>query len=110
MAKQFVHLTPTHPLVKELKSGKHEWWTKLVNHSHKDPDINIQVRGDYLSVYSRMGSLLTVRLQKKEVICSIHYKYLIASRPDEYINFISDGKELTLVGLIILRSGHFSSR
>ena len=98
MAKQFVHLTPTHPLVKELKSGKHEWWTKLVNHSHKDPDINIQVRGDYLSVYSRMGSLLTVRLQKKEVICSIHYKYLIASPPNEYINFISDGKELTLVG------------
>jgi hypothetical protein len=98
--KQFVHLTATHPLVEELKSGKHEWWTKLVNHSHKDPDINIQVRGNYLSVYSRMGSLLTVRLnEKKQIVCSIHYKYLIASRPDEYVNFIPDGKDLTVVGL-----------
>lgn len=97
MAKQFEHLTATHPLVEELKSGKHEWWSKLVNHSHKDPDINIQVRGDYLSVYSRMGSLLTVRLkEKKQIVCGIHYKYLIDSRPDEYVNVIPDGEDLAV--------------
>jgi hypothetical protein len=95
--KQFVHLTATHPLVKALKLGQHEWWATLVDHSHKDPDINIQVRGDYLSVYSRMGSLLTVRLdEKKQVVCSIHYKYLIASRPDEYVNVFPDGKDLAV--------------
>jgi hypothetical protein len=94
--KQFGHLTANHPLVEELKSGKHEWWTKLVNHSHKDPDINIQVRGDYFSVYSRMGSLLTVHLKKKEVVCSIHYKYLIASRRREYVNVTPSGKDLTV--------------
>ncbi len=91
--KQFVHLTATHPLVEELKSGRHEWWTRLVNHSHKDPDINIQVRGDYLSVYSRMGSLLTVRLdEKKQIVCSIHYKYLIASPRCEYVDVIPSGR------------------
>jgi hypothetical protein len=95
--KQFVHLTATHPLVKELKSGKHEWWTELVKRSLKGPEINIQVRGNYLSVYSRMGSLLTIRLDgKKGVVCRIHYKYLIASRPDEYINVIPAGKDLSV--------------
>jgi hypothetical protein len=94
--KQFVHLTATHPLVDELKSGKHEWWTTLVNHSHKDPKINIQVRGDYLSVYSQMGSLLTIRLEKKQVVCSIHYKYLIASRRPEYVDVIPSGKDITV--------------
>jgi hypothetical protein len=95
--KQFTHLTATHPLVEELNSGKHEWWAKLVNHSHKDPDINIQVRGDYLSVYSRMGSLLTVRLnEKKQIVCSIHYKYLIASPRCEYVDAIPSGEDLTV--------------
>jgi hypothetical protein len=94
--KQFVHLTAAHPLVEELKSGKHEWWNTLVDHSHKDPDINIQVRGSYLSVYSRMGSLLTIRLQKKAVVCSVHYKYLIASPRCEYVDVIPSGKDLTV--------------
>ena len=92
--KKFVHLTAIHPLVEELKSGKHEWWTKLVNHSHKDPDINIQVRGNYLSVYSQMGSLLTIRLEKKQVVCSIHYKYLIAPRHSVYVDVIPSGKDI----------------
>ncbi len=82
--------------MEELKSGKHEWWNTLVNHSHKDPEINIQVRGDYLSVYSRMGSLLTIRLEKKEIVCSIHYKYLIASRRPEYVDVNPSGKDLTV--------------
>jgi hypothetical protein len=94
--KHFVRLTATHPLVEELKSGKHEWWTTLVNRSRKDPEINIQVRGHYLSVYSRMGSLLTIRLKKKEVVCSIHYKYLIASHRPEYVDVNPSGKDLTV--------------
>jgi len=94
--KKFVNLTATHPLVEELKSGKHEWWTKLVSHSHKDPDINIQVRGNYLSVYSQMGSLLTIRLEKKQVVCSIHYKYLIAPRRPENVDVIPSGKDITV--------------
>jgi hypothetical protein len=95
MAKQFTSLTATHPLVEELKSGKHEWWNTLVKHSHKDPEINIQVRGNYLSVYNRMGSLLTVRLNgKKQIVCSIHYKYLIASRSCEYVDCIPSGKDI----------------
>jgi hypothetical protein len=93
--KQFVHLTVDHPLVKTLTSGEHKWWTKLVDLSLKDPDINIQVRGNYLSVYSRMGSLLTVRLnQKKQIVCSIHFKYLIASPSCEYVDCIPSGKDI----------------
>ncbi len=101
--KQFVRLNTIDPLVKELKSGtesgKHEWWGALVKRSLKDPSLNIQVRGDYLSVYCRMGSLLTIRLdEKKEVICSIHYKYLIASRrkEEEYVDVTPSGKDLTV--------------
>jgi hypothetical protein len=96
--KQFVHLTATHPLVKELKSGKHEWWNTLVERSHKDPEINIQVRGDYLSVYNRMGSLLEIRLKNKKVVCRTHYKYLIASRrkEEEYVDVNPSGKDLTV--------------
>jgi hypothetical protein len=94
--KQFVRLKATDPLVEELKSGKHEWWTTLVNRSLKDRELNIQVRGNYLSVYSRMGSLLTIRLKKKEVVCSIHYKYLIASRRSEYVDVVPSGKDLSV--------------
>jgi hypothetical protein len=95
--KHFVRLTATHPLVEELKSDKHEWWTRLVNLSLKDREINIQVRGDYVSVYSRMGSLLKIFLSKqKKLACSIHYKYLIGSRRKEYINVIPSGSDLTV--------------
>src|ERR1035438_7275821 len=95
--KQFVRLNATHPLVLELKSGKHEWWKTLVERSHKDPEINIQARGSYLSDYSRMGSLLTIRLNKnKEVVCSIHYKYLIDARRPEYIDVIPSGGDLSV--------------
>jgi hypothetical protein len=96
MAKQFTHLTATHPLVVELKSGKHEWWNTLVERSHTDPKINIQVRGDYLSVYWRMGSLLTIRLEKKDVVCKIHYKYLIASQPSEHVDVDPSSKVLAV--------------
>ena len=96
MAKQFAHLTATHPLVKELKSGDHEWWNTLVEASRKNPEINIQVRGDYLSVYYRMGSLMEIRLENKQVTCRTHYKYLIASRKDEYVVVKPSGKDLTV--------------
>lgn len=94
--KHFVRLTATHPLVEELKSGKHKWWAELVNRSLKDPEINIQVRGNYLSVYSRMRSLLTIRLQKKEVVCRIHYKYLIGSLRPEYVDVKPSGDDLAV--------------
>ncbi len=96
--RQFVRLKAIDPLVEELlKPGKHEWWSTLVERSLKDPELNIQVRGDYLSVYSRMGSLLTIRLnKKKEVVCSIHYKYLIASHSPEYVEVKPSGKDLAV--------------
>jgi hypothetical protein len=96
MAKQFAHLTATHPLVKELKSGDHEWWNTLVEASRKNPEINIQVRGDYLSVYYRMGSLMEIRFKNKKVTCRTHYKYLIASRKDECVVVKPSGKDLTV--------------
>jgi hypothetical protein len=97
VAKQFAHLTATHPLVNELKSGKYEWWNTLVERSHKDPKLNIQVRGDYLSVYWQMGSLLTIRLnENKDVVCSIHYKYLIASQRSEYVDVNSFSNVLAI--------------
>jgi hypothetical protein len=94
--KQFFRLPPNSPLVEELKSGKHEWWNRLVARSHKDPEINIQVRGDYLSVYSRMGSLLKICLEGNEVVCRIHYRYLIGSHCPEYIDAKPSGKDLTV--------------
>ena len=92
--KQFTHLTVSHPLVEEL--GKHEWWIELVKRSLKDPEISIQVRGDYLSVYNRMGSLLEIRFKNKKVVCRTHYKYLIASRRDEYVDVKPSGTDLAV--------------
>ena len=94
--EQFKRLTVEHRLVEELASGKHLWWNKLVALSLKDRDINIQVRGHYLSVYCNMGSLLSICLKKKEVACSIHYKYLIASRRPEYVDAIPSGEDLAV--------------
>ena len=106
--KQFVHLTATHPLVEELV-GKHEWWIELVKRSLKDPEISIQVRGDYLSVYNRMGSLLAIRLKNKKVVCRTHYKYLIASRRNEYVDVRPSGTGPCRLPSV-LRPGNFDSR
>jgi hypothetical protein len=94
--KKFVRLNATNPLVVELQSGKHEWWNTLVERSHKDPELSIQVRGNYLSVYSRMGSLLTIRLEGNEIVCRIHYRYLIGSHCPEYVDVKPAGEDLTV--------------
>jgi len=85
-----------HPLVGELASGKHVWWSRLVALSHSDPDINIQVRGSYLNVYCKMGNLLKIYLQGKKVACQIHYKYLAGARTPEYIETYPCGDDIAI--------------
>lgn len=94
--KVFFRLGPNDPLVEELASGKHEWWNTLVNRLLGYPELSIQVRGDYLSVYYRMGSLLTIRLRNKKLVCSIHYKYLIGSHCPEYVDVTPSGSDLAV--------------
>lgn len=92
--KVFSRLRPNDPLVEELASGKHEWWNSLVSRLFEYPELSIQVRGDYLSVYYRMGSLLTIRLRNKKIVCSIHYKYLIDSHSPEYVDVTPSGSDI----------------
>ncbi len=94
--KRFFRLPPNSLLVEALKTGKHKWWNRLVELSHNDPEINIQVRGDYLSVYSRMGSLLKICLEGNSVVCRIHYKYLIGSNFPEYVDVKPAGEDLAV--------------
>jgi len=94
--KCFVRLGPNDPLVEELASGNHEWWNTLVSRTNFYPELSIQVRGDYLSVYYRMGSLLTIRLRNKKVVCSIHYKYLIGAHSPEYVDVVPSGSDLAV--------------
>ena len=94
--KRFERLKAEDPLVIELASGKHEWWNTLVSRLFEYPELSIQVRGDYLSVYYRMGSLLTIQLRNKEVVCSIHYKYLIDSHSPEYVDVTPSGSDLAV--------------
>jgi len=61
------------------------WWKKIVELSHTDRDINIQLRADYINVYSKMGNLLKISLHGGKICCEIHYKYLIATRKPEYV-------------------------
>ena len=82
--------------MEELASGEHEWWNTLVRRLGEYPELSIQVRGDYLSVYCRMGSLLTIRLRNKKVVCSIHYKYLIGSHCPEYVDVTPSGSDLSV--------------
>jgi Holliday junction resolvase-like predicted endonuclease len=92
--KRFTRLKADDPLVlelaprkdQELASGKYPWWNNLVALSHTDKDINIQVRGSYLSVYYKMGCMLDIRMQGKMVVCKVHYKYLIGAQLPEYLD------------------------
>lgn len=79
----FTRLEEKHKLVDMLLSEK--WWKKIVELSHTDRDINIQLRSHYINVYSKMGNLLKISLQGQEICCEIHYKYLIAPRKPEYV-------------------------
>jgi hypothetical protein len=94
--KEFTRLKADDPLVEELATGNHEWWNTLVKRAHKDPDLNIQVRGKYLSVYCRMGNLLKIEYKNKQVVCSLHYKYLIGDRRREYVDVTPSGKDLAV--------------
>lgn len=96
MEKQIKHLTVEHPLVDELASKNHPWWDKLVKLSHEDKDINIQVRGNYLSVYCKMGNLLRICLQGTEVVCKVHYKYLIGAHSPEYVDALPSGDDIAV--------------
>jgi hypothetical protein len=94
--KEFTRLKADDDLVEVLATGNHKWWNTLVERSHKDPDINIQVRGNYLSVYYRMGNLLKIELKNKQVVCSLHYKYLIGDRRRQYIDVTPSGNDLAV--------------
>ena len=94
--KKFGKLTTEHPLVEELASGKHPWWSRIVEISRTDRDMNIQVRGTYLNVYCKMGSLLRIYMQGKEVACSIHYKYLVGAHTPEYVEAFPTGDDIAV--------------
>lgn len=94
--KKFGKLTVEHPLVKELASGNHPWWARLVQLSRTDRDINIQVRGTYLNVYCKMGNLLKVYMNGTDVACKVHYKYLVGTHPTEYIEVFPKGNDIPL--------------
>ncbi len=96
MEKKIEHLTVEHPLVEELASKNHPWWDKLVKLSHEDRDINIQVRGNYLSVYCKMGNLLRICLRGTEVVCKVHYKYLIGAHSPEYVDALPAGDDIAV--------------
>ncbi len=90
--KVFTRLREDHPLVKRLLSEV--WWQELVGFSHTDPDINIQLRSNYINVYSKMGNLLRISLHGNKVCCDVHYKYLIADRksPSPYVKIFPSDK------------------
>jgi len=94
--KKFGRLTVEHPLVEELVSGNHPWWGRLVQLSHSERDINIQVRGSYLNVYCKMGNLLKIYMQGKKVACKVHYKYLVGAHTPEYIEAFPSGEDIAV--------------
>ena len=94
--KKFGRLTVGHPLVEELASGNHPWWGRLVQLSHSDRDINIQVRGSYLNVYCKMGNLLKIYMQGKKVACKVHYKYLVGAHTPEYVEAFPSGDDIAV--------------
>lgn len=94
--KKFGRLTVEHALVEELVSGNHPWWSRLVQLSHSDRDINIQVRGTYLNVYCKMGNLLKIYMQGKKVACKVHYKYLVGAHTPEYVEAIPSGGDIAI--------------
>ncbi len=76
------------------------WWKHLVEHSHRDPDINIQLRRDSINVYSKMGSLLKISMSGNDICCKIHYKYLLAEAKKPYAEIIPFGEELLVSGTV----------
>jgi len=94
--KCLTRLPADHPLVDKLLSET--WWTKLVSLSHTDPDINIQLRSDYINVYSKMGNLLRIGLQCNKISCEIQYKYLISNVAQPYVRIQPENGQLKVEG------------
>lgn len=84
----FTRLKPDSKLVEMLLSEI--WWDEIVKLSHEDKDINIQLRPDSINVYSKMGSMLQIRLEGGKLSCKIHYKYLIAELKSPYVKIFPD--------------------
>jgi hypothetical protein len=95
-SKEFGRLPENHPLVDMLLSET--WWAHLVSLSHTDPDINIQLRADYINVYSKMGNLLRIGLQDTKISCEIHYKYLISNVTQPYVTIVPENGRLKVNG------------
>ncbi len=93
---EFTRLPENHALTDKLLSEA--WWTKLVSLSHTDPDINIQLRSDYINVYSKMGNLLRIALQGNKISCEIHYKYLISNVAQPYVRIHPENGQLKVTG------------
>lgn len=94
----FTKLPKDHPLVDKLLSET--WWSNLIKLSHADPDVNIQLRADYINVYSQMGNLLRIGLQANQICCEIHYKYLISDVAQPYVKILPDNGHLKVNGSV----------
>ena len=94
--KEFTRLKKDHLLVKMLLAEP--WWNKVVELSHSDRDINIQLRSDSINVYSKMGNLLKISLQGKKLCCEIHYKYLISPKDQAYLKILPENGQLKVNG------------
>jgi len=94
--KRFERLKVNDPLVQALATRNYPWWKTLVERSHTDNKISIQVRGSYLNVYSTMGNLMKVEMAGSKIVCTTHYKYLIDDLADEYVNLVTEGDHLAV--------------
>jgi len=93
--KGFTRLGEDHPLVDRLLTEA--WWQEIVEISHADPDINIQLRSNSVNIYSKMGNLLRISLQENKVCCEIHYKYLITDVKPLYVKIVPSGGKLLVL-------------
>ena len=75
MEKRFYRMSPDDLLIRKLKNSS--WWRDFAPLLKQDKDINVQVRGRYLSIYYKMNSIFKIQLDEHEqVSCVIHYKFV----------------------------------
>ena len=69
------------------------WWRNLVEATHKDGDLFIAIRDNYLNAYWRGASLMKVGYRAGELKGEVHYKYLLhPSFGSPYLNVGPDGR------------------